>query len=72
LAAQGEGFRIEGKNRDIRLVGGLQTTEYIAQGNRLQIFPQDPSDFMNAAVLMPETEKPVIFLSFFEILAWKE
>ena len=72
LAAQGEGFRIEGKNRDIRLVGSLQTTEYIAQGNRLQIFPQHPSDFMNAAVLMPETEKPVIFLSFFEILAWKE
>jgi len=27
---------------------------------------------MNAAVLMPETKKPVLFLSSFEILAWKE
>jgi hypothetical protein len=72
LEAQGDGFRIEGKNRDIRLVGSLQTTEYVAQGNRLQIFPQNPSDFMNATVLMPETKKPVLFLSFLEILAWKE
>lgn len=72
LAAQGDGLRIEGKNRDVRLVGSLQTTEYVAQGNRLRVFPQDPSDFMNAAVLMPETKKPVLFLSSFEILAWKE
>lgn len=72
LAAQGEGFRIEGKNRDIRLVGTLQTTEYFAQGNRLHIFPQLPSDFMNATAFLPETLKPVLFLSFFEILAWKE
>ncbi len=72
LTAQGDGFRIEGKNRDIRLVGSLQTTEYVAQGNRLQIFPRDPSDFMNAASFSPETKQPVLFLSYFEILAWKE
>ncbi len=72
LTAQGEGLRIDGKNRNVRVVGSLQTTEYVAQGNRLQIFAQDQSGLIDDAAFFPKTEHPVLFVSFFEILTWKE
>jgi hypothetical protein len=73
LTAQGEGFRIEGEQKTVRLLGGLQTSDYNASGNELELTPLPPAWGAELRSLnAPQTTKPVLVISRFEALQWKE
>jgi len=72
LMTHGQGFRILGENKVVNLAGSLQTTDYISMGNRLEIIFQNPSEIMDAAPNAPLSRLPVLFLSSFETLEWRE
>ncbi|MEW5902112.1 MAG: hypothetical protein AB1715_11670 [Acidobacteriota bacterium] len=73
LAAQGEGFRVEGEEKTVRLLGGLQTVDYVSGGNELHLTPLAPSTDADMLLLnAPQTTQPILFLSLFKALQWKE
>lgn len=73
LTAAGKGFSIEGKNKKVHLLGSLQVSDYSSGGNALELFFDDSileSNFLGFDA--PRTAKPVLWLSFFKPVAWKE
>jgi len=73
LTASGEGVAIDGQDKTIHLLGSLQTADYESNGNELNInFDQrltHNEEFLRNA---PKTTQPVIHLSSFCILEWRE
>jgi len=73
IAAQGTGFRILGEERDVHLLGGLQTVDYESGGNELHFTPLPPgTSYDTLSLAAPLSAHPVLSLSLFKALDWKE
>jgi len=73
LTAGGGGIRIEGEEKMLRLLGSIQTTEFVSSGRRLELTPWPPNADGNGRPLYgPQTTQPVLFISRFSAAAWKE
>ena len=73
LTARGTGFTVEGEGKTLSLLGSLQTVDYLAEGNRLHLTPSPPPRTLSSfSAEAPVTKEPVLFLSFFEVMEWKE
>ncbi len=73
LTASGKGIALEGNDQTVHLLGSLQTTDYLSNGNELKItfnerLAQNNTFLQNA----PKTALPVLYLSSFRILEWRE
>lgn len=73
LTASGQGVILEGRDKTIQLLGSLQTADYESNGNELNIII-DEKLFRNEDFLLntPKTARPVIHLTSFRILEWRE
>jgi hypothetical protein len=73
LTAGGEGIRVEGVDKTLRLLGSVQTKEYVSSGRRLELTPWVPSiDGNGRPIYGPQAMQPVLFISQFNTAAWKE
>lgn len=73
LTASNKGFIIEGERKTVHVLGSLHTTEYTANGNKLQISIDERIwEEDNALEYAPRTAKPVLLLSFLRVMEWKE
>ena len=73
LTAQGEGFKILGEKKTVSILGSLQTSDYLSGGSRLEMTPLLPfASLKDSSFKAPATVEPVLFLSSFEPLEWKE
>jgi len=73
LTASGDGVSIEGEDKTVHLTGGLQTTNYISNGNTLKV--QLDERFINESDLLvntPKTSQPVLTISSMKIRDWNE
>ena len=75
LTASGEGFVIEGENKTVRLLGGLQTANYISNGNTLKV-KQDERFFEEKGsglfIHTPKSLYPILAVSSVKIRGWNE
>lgn len=73
LTASGDGFSIEGKDKTVQLLGGLQTAGYISNGNTLRI-KSDERFFKENDLLAfsPQSLHPVLKISSLKIRSWNE
>lgn len=73
LTASGKGFAIEGKGKNVHILGSLQASEYISHENRLKIGCDETwfeaQAFPDGA---PTTTEPVLFVSSIKISGWEE
>lgn len=73
LTASGQGVLYEGREKTMHLLGSLQAADYKSNGNELNItFDKklaQNEDFLRNA---PKTAQPVIHLTSFRILEWRE
>lgn len=73
LTAADKGFSVEGKGKTIHILGSLHASDYTSDGNKLKFtFDErllEESDLVQNA---PKTAEPVLCLSFFKPLEWKE
>jgi hypothetical protein len=73
LTAADKGFSVEGKGKTVHILGSLHVSDYSPNRNKLNLTLDErlleESDFVQNA---PKTAKPVICLSFFKLLEWKE
>jgi hypothetical protein len=73
LTAGGEGLKVEGENKTLRVLGSVQTTAYSSSGNLLSLTPWAPRpDSENAGLLAPRTTLPVLLIDRFGATEWKE
>ncbi len=73
LTASGNGFTIEGEKKTAHLLGGLQTSDYTSTSSTLKIIPDEQlQEKNNFPRNVPQTTKPVLYLSFFKVLEWRE
>jgi hypothetical protein len=73
LTAGGEGLRVEGENKSLQVLGGIQTTAYSSSGNQLSLTPWAPTPGSeNATLLAPQTAQPVLLITRFGASEWKE
>ncbi len=73
LTASGEGFSIEGEKKTVHILGSLQVSDYSSHDNALHlIFDERLLELDELTQDAPLTEKPVLFLSFFKPLEWRE
>ncbi len=73
LAAQGAGFGILGEQKKVHLLGGLQAVGYESAGNELRLTALPPGTGWEMLSLpAPLTARPVLSLSQFKALDWKE
>jgi hypothetical protein len=73
LTAGGEGLRVEGLDKTLRLLGSIQTTEYVSSGRRLEWTPWLPrADGNGWPVYGPQTTEAVLFICRFSAASWKE
>ncbi len=73
LTAGGEGLRVEGTDKMLRLLGSIQTAEYVSSGRRLELTPWLPrADGNGRPTYGPQSTRPVLFISQFSAAAWKE
>jgi len=76
LTASDKGFSIEGKQKTVYLLGSLQTTDLCSNENNLKIkFDERFLDNLEENILelgVPQTANPVLFLSFFKPIEWKD
>ncbi len=73
LTASGDGFSIEGRDKTVHLLGGLQTADYLSHGNALKVKPDER--FINESDLLalsPKTLHPVLKISSLKIKDWNE
>jgi hypothetical protein len=74
MSAAGEGILVKGENKEVQVLGSLQTKDFDLNGNIINLkfddrfFEEGEDVFQNAA----RTEKPVLFLSSFIIKEWRE
>jgi hypothetical protein len=73
LTAADKGFSVEGKGKTVHILGSLHASDYLSNGNKLNLaFDErllEESDLVQNA---PKTAKPVLCLSFFKPMEWKE
>jgi hypothetical protein len=73
LTAADKGFSIEGKGKTVHILGSLHASDYTSNENKLTFtFDErllEESDLVQNA---PKTAKPVLCLSFFKPMEWKE
>jgi len=73
LTAADKGFSIEGKGKTVHVLGSLHASDYSSNKNILKLAYDErlleESDLVQNA---PKTAKPVLCLSFFKPLEWKE
>jgi len=73
LTAADKGFSVEGKGKTVHILGSLHASDYTSNENKLTFtFDErllEESDLVQNA---PKTAKPVLCLSFFKPLEWKE
>ena len=73
LTAADKGFSVEGKGKTVHILGSLQASDYTSNENKLTFtFDErllEESDLVQNA---PKTAKPVLCLSFFKPMEWKE
>ncbi len=73
LTAADKGFSVEGKGKTVHIMGSLHASDYTSNGNKLKLTFDDwlleENDLIQNA---PKTAKPVLCLSFFKPLEWKE
>ncbi len=73
LTASGQGVTFEGNEKTAHLLGSLQTTDYESNGNELNItFDERLTHNEEYLQNAPKTALPVIHLSSFRILEWRE
>lgn len=73
LTAQGEGFKILGDKKIVRILGSLQTSDYLSGGSQLEMTPLlSFASLKDSSFNAPATAEPILFLSSFESLEWKE
>ena len=73
LTASGKGFSVEGEGKTVHILGSLQASDYTSNKNKLKItfdsrVLEENSLLQNA----PQTTKPVLLLSSFKPMEWKE
>lgn len=74
MTASGEGFTVMGDDKEIQLLGSLQTSNMALNGNEISImfdnrfFYREDNIFQNG----PLTEKPVLYITGFKITEWRE
>jgi hypothetical protein len=73
LTASGKGFSIEGEKKEVHILGSLQASDFTSNKNTLQL-TFNPALLESKKLIQnaPQTVKPVLFLSFFRPLEWKE
>ena len=76
LTASDKGFSIEGKQKTVYILGSLQATNLSSNENSLKIkFDERLLEKLEDNILelsLPQTTKPVVFLSFLKAFEWKE
>ena len=73
LTACGKGFSIEGRSQTVHILGSLQASDYESNDNALRLTFDERLAEMNELIQdAPQTIKPVLFLSHFMPLEWKE
>ncbi len=73
LTASGPGFEIAGTGQTVNILGSLQAADYISGGNRLNLHSYlNPADIRKGFFAVPQSALPVVFLSLFETLDWRE
>jgi hypothetical protein len=73
LTAGGEGLKVEGENKALRVLGSIQTTAYSSSGNQLSLTPWTPRpDSENTSLLAPRAAQPVLLITRFGASEWKE
>ena len=73
LTAADKGFSIEGKGKTVHILGSLHASDYSSNENKL-IFTFDERLLEESYLVQnaPKTAKPVLCLSFFKPMEWKE
>jgi len=73
LTASDKGFSIEGERKTVHILGSLQASDYSSNENTLK-FTFDERLLEESLLVQnaPKTAKPVLCLSFFKPLEWKE
>jgi hypothetical protein len=72
LTAGGEGLKIDGQEKTIRVLGSIQTTDYSASGNQLRLTPWTPRPGAEELAWGPRTAQPVLFIARFGASRWRE
>jgi len=72
LTAGGEGLKVEGENKTLRILGSIQTTGYSSSGTQLSLTHWAPNPESEGTILAPQTAQPVLFISRFGASEWKE
>jgi len=73
LTAADKGFSIEGKGKTVHILGSLQTSDYTSSENKLNLtFDERLLEESDLVQNVPKTAKPVLCLSFFKPMEWKE
>jgi len=73
LTASGDGFFIEGKDKAVQLLGGLQTVNYTSNGNTLKVkLDERFTKKSELLVHTPKTLYPVLKISSLKIRDWNE
>lgn len=72
LTASGEGFSIDGAHKVVNIKGSLQTTTLSNKSSKLEIIYNDQFSNDEQLQYAPRTNKPIIFLTAFQPLSWKE
>ncbi len=73
LTAGGEGIQAEGEDKTLRLLGSIQTAEYVSSGGRLELTPWLPRlSGDGQPPVGPQTAQPVLFIFRFSAASWKE
>ena len=73
ITAADKGFSVEGKGKTVHILGSLQASDYTSNGNKLNLaFDEQLLEESDLVLNAPKTAKPVLCLSFFKSMEWKE
>lgn len=73
LTASGKGFSVEGEGKTVHILGSLQASDYSSYKNKLKVtFDEQVLEENSLLQNAPKTTKPVLYLSSFKPMEWKE
>ncbi len=73
LTASGEGFSVEGERKSVHILGSIQAAGFSLNKNTVNLtFDERLQDDDFHLQDAPQTAKPILFLSLFRPLRWKE
>ena len=73
LIAGGTGFAVQGKGKDIEVLGGIQAVDYTSEGNTLKISPNGGlAEGRSLPGNAPLSTGPMLYVSLFKVREWKE